>query len=311
MRIFISHSSKNKRIAGRLSGDVAGGKVDVWLDRNDLHSGDPLLDELQHALEACTHMLLLWSKPASESRYVKAEWQAAFDLQKAIIPCLLDGTPLPVFLRRFTFCDMRRTYEKGLAQIEKALRAEAEPPHRTEEPSARRDKQAVIDKLVGGQAQVLEALAAGTLVSARKLQVALDPIVNDALRRWRSDEVILNLAGYRLKNAYLIKYWNKISSGEYPWDPVLIKAEQMFHSALGIRPDDPSAKNGLGNIYWFRGDLDAAEFFVRHAIASARRQGFRYEAAEHDLQLMTRERAARKRRPSRGSGSASRSASKR
>jgi hypothetical protein len=296
MRIFISHSSKNKRIAGRLGDDLAGVKVDVWLDRDELEGGDPLLDELQEALEACTHLLLLWSKPASASRYVKAEWQAAFNLQKGIIPCLLDGTALPLFLRQSIFCDMRRTYEKGLTQIKKALGAKTTPSLRTKKASAGRDKQAVIDTLVSGQAQVLDTLAAGDVARSRTLQAALDKIVNDALRRWRSDEMILNLAGYGLKNAYLIKHWNELSIGEYPWDPVLIKAEQMFHAALGIRPDDPSAKNGLGNIYWFRRDLDAAEFFVRHAIAGARRQGFRYEAAEQDLEMIRRDKAGRKRR---------------
>jgi hypothetical protein len=130
------------------------------------------------------------------------------------------------------------------------------------------------------------------------LHAALDRIVKDALRRWPSDETILNLAGYGLKNTYLIKHRAELSKGKYPWDPVLARAEEMFHAALGIRPDDPSAKNGLGNIYWFRRDL-MPEFFVRHAIAGARRQGFRYEAAEQDLQGIRREKAARGRRPKR------------
>ena len=50
MRIFISHSSKNKRVAGRLGDDLAGVKVDVWLDRDELNGGDPLLDELQEEI---------------------------------------------------------------------------------------------------------------------------------------------------------------------------------------------------------------------------------------------------------------------
>ena len=297
MRIFISHSSKNKRIAGRLADDLADGEVDVWIDRDELNSGDPLLDELQEALAACTHLLLLWSKPASESRYVKAEWQAAYDLRKVIIPCLLDGTARPLFLAQLIFGDMRRSYETGFAQIKKALGADVAPPVRTEIPAPGRDKQAVIDELIDGQSRVLDALSAGDLVRSRTLQAALDTVVSGALRRWRSDEMMLNLAGYGLKNTYMIKHWDELSRGEYPWDPVLIKAEQKFHAALGIRPDDPSAKNGLGNIYWFRRDLDAAEFFVRHAIAGARRQGFRYEAAEHDLAAIRREKAARTRQP--------------
>src|SRR5688572_3077533 len=112
MKVFISHSSRNKRVAARLSDDLGGERIKVWLDRDELHSGDPLLDELQDALSASSHLLLLWSRPASESRYVRAEWQAAYDLEKVIIPCLLDETPLALFLRRMKFCDMRSGYGK-------------------------------------------------------------------------------------------------------------------------------------------------------------------------------------------------------
>jgi len=74
---------------------------------------------------------------------------------------------------------------------------------------------------------------------------------------------------------------------------MLAQAERLFHAALGIEPDDASAKNGLGNVYWLRGDLDAAEFFVTQALEKARKSGFRYEAAESDLKGIKKEKASR------------------
>jgi hypothetical protein len=290
MKVFVSHSSRNKRVAARLRDDLAGRGIKVWLDRDELQGGDPLLDELQDALSASSHLLLLWSGPASESRYVRAEWQAAYDLEKAIIPCLLDKTPLPLFLRRMKFCDMRSAYVNGWKQIVEALRADGNPAQARPAPRKERapDKQAVVEKLYRGQERVLEALEKEGLKPAQRLQAKLDAVMKDALRRWRSDDVILNLGGYHLKNAYQLKYWN---ADGHPPDPMLEKAEQLFHAALGIEPDDPSAKNGLGNIYWLRGDLDAAEFFVRHAITRAHKRGVSYEAAEHDLKEIKREKA--------------------
>src|SRR5215217_3476824 len=121
MKVFISHSSKNKKDAARLCDDLAGEGVKTWLDRDELRGGDPLIDELQEALTSSTHLILLWSKPASVSRYVSAEWQAAYDLGKVIIPCLLDRTPLPIFLRRYIFYDIRGAYAETLGQIFEAL----------------------------------------------------------------------------------------------------------------------------------------------------------------------------------------------
>jgi len=301
MKVFISHSSKNRKVAGRLCDDLRRQKIEVWLDRDKLHSGDPLIDDLQIAITESTHFLLLWSKPASESRYVKAEWQAAYDLEKVIISCLLDRTPLPLFLRRLKFCNLRGSYIRGWREIVGTLQAESprpQPKLQAKPPQ----KQAVIDKLFRGQQTVLQILETGDVARAKREQEKLDRLMNDAMRRWRSDDVILNLGGYQLKNSYQIKYWDQVSNHRppYPADPMLARAEQLFHAALGINPDDPSAKNGLGNIYWLRGDLDAAEFFIRHAIAKARKSGYRYEEAEHDLKYVQKEKAALARTRARG-----------
>src|ERR1700754_1140177 len=50
MKVFISHSSKNKDDAVRLRDDLVGEKIKTWLDRDELRGGDPLIDELQEAL---------------------------------------------------------------------------------------------------------------------------------------------------------------------------------------------------------------------------------------------------------------------
>jgi tetratricopeptide (TPR) repeat protein len=302
MRAFISYSSHNRRTALRLAEDLTRAKVKVWLDRDQLRKGDPLLDALQEALSASSHLLLLWSEGASESRYVKAEWQAAYDLEKEIIPCLLDDTPLPIFLRRMLFCSLQPSYAKALPEIIKALKGEPSraiakasptPAPTAPKPRSPADRQATVQRLIDGQNEVLDALRVNDLAKAKRLQAELDPITKDALRRWRTDDATLNLGGYHLKNAYQIKYWNKMGADERPPDPILGKAEQLFHAALAIQPDDPSAKNGLGNIYGLRKDYDAAEFFVKHAIEKARKLGIRYDAAEMDLKWIREEKASK------------------
>jgi Flp pilus assembly protein TadD len=100
--------------------------------------------------------------------------------------------------------------------------------------------------------------------------------------------MIVNLAGYHLKNAYMLKHWDAIQAGRAPDDPLLAQAEQRFFETLAIDPTDPSALNGLGSILMYRRDLEAAEFFILAAIAQADRMRIDYPAAQHDLALVRR-----------------------
>jgi hypothetical protein len=53
-------------------------------------------------------------------------------------------------------------------------------------------------------------------------------------------------------------------------------------------PLDYNALNGLGNIFLFQGELNAAEFFVNNAIKCAKEKGVNYREAKHDLALIRR-----------------------
>ena len=111
-------------------------------------------------------------------------------------------------------------------------------------------------------------------------------LADKALQAWPLEPMIVNLAGYDLKNAYMVKHWDAIQAGRAPDDPLLAQAERRFFDTLAIDPTDPSALNGLGSILMFRRDLDAAEFFILAAIAQADRRNMDYPEAKHDLALV-------------------------
>ena len=99
--------------------------------------------------------------------------------------------------------------------------------------------------------------------------------------------MIANLAGYHLKNAYMVKYWDAIQAGRAPQDELLDHAERRFFEALFLDSTDPSALNGLGSIFILERELDAAEFFIRAATSEAIKRGInQYPAAEHNLKLV-------------------------
>jgi len=77
------------------------------------------------------------------------------------------------------------------------------------------------------------------------------------------------------------------STQERIQDPLLRRAEQFFFEALFVDPMDCSALNGLGSILILERELEAAEFFVRRAIAIAKKKKMAYLEAEHDLAMIT------------------------
>ena len=264
--------------------------LSVWLDDSELRLGVLLADELQDSIRDSRVMLLLWSKRASESRWVASEWLTAFHVGRFIVPCVLDPTPLPQCLQRGTSLRARRVTPSIAERLAREVREAPDGPNelapvmRGEAPQLGE----AIRKIAAGQAEVGQALGEWDLPKAAARQARLDGVVDDALKTWPLDPVLVNLAGYHLKNAYMVKHWDAIQAGRGQKDPLLEKSEKRFLETLAIDPTDPSALNGLGNILFFRRDLDAAEFFAVAAIAAAKKQGFRYQEAEGDLELVRR-----------------------
>jgi len=289
MDAFISHSSANRTLASRLEKALESTGLRVWLDDSEIRLGVLLGKELQDSIRASRVLLLLWSSHAASSRWVASEWLTAFHLNRYIAPCVLDDTPLPQCLQGSVFLRMPRVTASVVEHLVRAVREAPDGPNPLE-PLMRAESaevEEIIKRIAGGQQALLEQLE-GDLTKAAQMQVLLDESIDKALHTWPFDPEIGNLAGYHLKNAYMVKHWGAIQAGRAPDDPVLAQAEQRFFETLAIDPTNPSALNGLGSILLFRRDLDAAEFFIRAAIAQAGRMNMPYPQAEHDLALVHR-----------------------
>lgn len=293
MDAFISHSSKDEATARRVEQVLETNGLRTWLDRSDIQLGVLLRSELQAAIENAAIMVLLWSKGAHKSRWVAAEILTAFHLDRFIVPCALDATPLPYFLQNAIRLELRADRDDW---AEPLCRAVASPRRsRNEVPAALSstspELQEAIVQIADGQARVLDRLDARDLDGAKALQPPVAAVMAAAAKAWPLERMVLDLAGYQHKNAYMLKHWAAIQAGRPPDDVLLERAERRFFEALFVEPNDCSALNGLGSILMFRRDLDAAEFFIRRAIEQGRQQGLDYAEAQHDLAMIQAQRA--------------------
>ena len=289
MDAFISHSSRNRVAADRLEKLLETEGLDVWLDDSEIRLGVLLGKELQSSIRECRAVVLLWSKPASTSRWVNSEWLTALHLDRFILPCVLDETPLPQCLQNTVFLPLRRVGPNAAKRLSQAITEAGDsvtplaPLMRSESP----ELSEAIATIAERQNAVTDELALRQLATAAEIQGSLDNLMREARERWPLDPMIVNLDGYHLKNAYMVQHWDAIQAGRSPRDPLLDQAERRFFETLFVDPTDPSAINGLGSILMFQRDLDAAEFFIRAAIRAAKKWGMEtYPAAEQDLALL-------------------------
>jgi TIR domain len=287
---FISHASADLTTAKQIEDVLKKDGLDPWLDDSQIQLGVLLSGELQESIRTCRVLILLWSAPASASRWVNTEWLAAHHLDRFILPAVLDNTPPPQCFEQVVYSDLRQNRELAILRLAKAVRAaklganKLPPPMRAES----KELQETIQAIAGAQKIVTDALGLNDVDKAAKAQAALEEFMPRPLALWPLDPMIVKLDGYHIKNGYMVRHWQALQSGRGPDDPALAQSEQRFFEALWLDPTDPEGLDGLGSILMLRRDLYAAEFFFQCAIRQAEHRGIHYSAAISNLETVRR-----------------------
>lgn len=286
---FISYSSANRELAKRVEADLEGVGLRAWLDDSEITLGVLLANELQLSIENSRVFVLLWSKQAAESRWVVSEILTAFHVGRFIIPCVIDDTRLPYFLDRTVWLNLTNYDGSVVQSLQRAVR---NAPDTANELPVRMSSQSpqvkeAIQSIWQGQKIVTDRLQERKVKEAGEAQKMVGEVLQKTLATpARLNPMIVNLAGYHYKNAYMIKHWDQVQAGRPPQDPLLEESEGYFFETLLINPRDSSALNGVGSVLIFRRDIDAAEFFILRAIDQSKRDGISYDAAHHDLDMI-------------------------
>ena len=104
MRVFISHSSKDKPAVEQLAVALRAKGIDPWLDKWEIGLGDDIVAKINQGLDEAGAGLIIFSKHSRESRWVEAEVSyltyARIQEGKTLIPVVLgDDAWVPPLLR--------------------------------------------------------------------------------------------------------------------------------------------------------------------------------------------------------------------
>ena len=108
MKVFISHSSKDKWAARRIAEDLANLGADTFLDEKDISTGARVDDSIQEHLSDCDDFLLLLSPASIKSDWVLVELGGAIALKKRLVPVLLyiGANEIPSPITKHLACDI-------------------------------------------------------------------------------------------------------------------------------------------------------------------------------------------------------------
>ena len=71
--VFLSHSSKDRKVAGRIADMLRAHGVPVWFSRTNLLGAQQWHDEIGQALARCDWFVVILSPAATRSKWVKRE----------------------------------------------------------------------------------------------------------------------------------------------------------------------------------------------------------------------------------------------
>ena len=109
--IFISHSSKDKRLVREIAGYLRRCHWTVWMDEAEIEGGEAWRRSLMQALEDSWIVLLVVSHASMTSKWVMREIDAADRLGRKVIPIALENVP---------YADDLRLTLSGVQRIEAA-----------------------------------------------------------------------------------------------------------------------------------------------------------------------------------------------
>ena len=128
--IFVSYSRQQLYFAEMIALTLARHELDVWFDLQRLRPGTDWQAELHRGLQACSRLVLIASRKALKSPYVRAEWETVLQAGKPVIVVLYESVQLPPELAAAPVLDLRTDFYVGAVRLVDILKGEPAPPRR-------------------------------------------------------------------------------------------------------------------------------------------------------------------------------------
>jgi hypothetical protein len=115
--IFVSYSRQQLYFAESVVLHLQQAGLEVWFDLQQISPGKDWMSELEQGYGNCERLILIVSRAAIQSPYVKIEWETALHDGREIILVLAESVNLPDALRMCAVYDARNQFDRALRNL--------------------------------------------------------------------------------------------------------------------------------------------------------------------------------------------------
>jgi len=125
-KIFISHSSKDKKFATWLGTDLKASGHTPWFDEWDICVGESIPEKISNGLSDANFIVVVLSTNSIKSKWVEREWHTKYwsEIEKnqtIVLPLLIEDCDIPELLKTKKYADFRWNYNDGLEDVLHAI----------------------------------------------------------------------------------------------------------------------------------------------------------------------------------------------
>jgi hypothetical protein len=140
-RVFVSHAGADSAQAVAVADILTGSGIGVRFDRKELCLGDSFLSFMDSALADSDYCLLLWSRNAAQTPWVRMEWESALyrsiqEKRAFLVTGRLEDAAIPSLLAPRLRVDLFPELEPGIGQIAEMWGADRNAESATQRPVA-------------------------------------------------------------------------------------------------------------------------------------------------------------------------------
>ena len=126
MKVFLSHSKKDKELAEKIASDLKKNNIDIWFDEWEIFVGDSIIKKIQEGLKSCDFLSILFTRNSIDSNWVELEWQSLLYRQTKsrdiiILPIKGDDCEIPEILGDISYADLSKDYNSAIDKLIKSI----------------------------------------------------------------------------------------------------------------------------------------------------------------------------------------------